>query len=145
MTRQSAYKLRGRIPVVAAGWARAQAMGQRIDKGHELVRLAEEGAVAYDDDQGLPPRLAREAAQAAREWMQAGHVLRIRRIPTDAHHRRLGHSRSSSQYELVLERSDGIQLRGQYRLERNKVTSVDFIQTLPQLPDFNDPHVIGAQ
>jgi hypothetical protein len=28
MTRQSAYKLRDRVPVVAEGWARAQALGR---------------------------------------------------------------------------------------------------------------------
>ena len=29
MTRQSAYKLRDRVPVVAEGWARAQAIGRK--------------------------------------------------------------------------------------------------------------------
>ena len=34
MTRQSAYRLRARVPVVAEGWARAQAIGreQRLGK-----------------------------------------------------------------------------------------------------------------
>ena len=36
MTRQSAYRLRRRIPVVAEGWARAQAIGRARRRG-ELV------------------------------------------------------------------------------------------------------------
>jgi hypothetical protein len=33
MTRQSAYKLRDRVPVVAQGWARAQALGRARRRG----------------------------------------------------------------------------------------------------------------
>lgn len=33
MTRQSAYRLRRRIPVVAEGWARAQAIGRARRRG----------------------------------------------------------------------------------------------------------------
>src|SRR5688500_4363569 len=38
MTRQSAYRLRDRIPVVAEGWARAQAIGRARRRG-ELPRV----------------------------------------------------------------------------------------------------------
>jgi hypothetical protein len=33
MTRQSAYRLRDRVPVVAEGWARAQAIGRARRRG----------------------------------------------------------------------------------------------------------------
>ena len=33
MTRQSAYKLKDRVPVVADGWARAQAIGRERRRG----------------------------------------------------------------------------------------------------------------
>jgi len=39
MTRQSAYRLRHRIPVDAEGWARAQAIGRALRRG-ELPDLA---------------------------------------------------------------------------------------------------------
>ncbi len=38
MTRQSAYRLRERIPVVAEGWARAQAIGRARRRGEPLKR-----------------------------------------------------------------------------------------------------------
>ena len=39
MTRQSAYRLRQRIPVVAEGWARAQAIG-RARRENRLPKLS---------------------------------------------------------------------------------------------------------
>ena len=39
MTRQSAYRLKQRIPVVAEGWARAQAIGRARRRG-ELAELS---------------------------------------------------------------------------------------------------------
>jgi hypothetical protein len=39
MTRQSAYRLRERVPVVADGWARAQAIGRARRRG-ELAKLS---------------------------------------------------------------------------------------------------------
>ena len=41
MTRQSAYKLRDRVPVVAEGWARAQALGRARRQGKATVSYAQ--------------------------------------------------------------------------------------------------------
>jgi hypothetical protein len=43
MTRQSAYKLKDRVPVVADGWARAQAIGRERRRGAP-VPSEDEGA-----------------------------------------------------------------------------------------------------
>ena len=41
MTRQSAYKLKDRVPVVADGWARAQAIGRERRRGETRVLPAQ--------------------------------------------------------------------------------------------------------
>lgn len=132
------------VRTLTSFWARAEAMGQRIERAHELLRLAEEGALAYHDDQWLPPSLARQAAADWREWEEDGLTLGICRVPPDPTDRRIGKARAVPRYELVMERPDGLMLRGRYRLDRNRVTSVDYLETLPVIPDPHDPHVIGA-
>ena len=49
MTRQSAYKLKDRVPVVAEGWVRAQAIGRARRRG-ELPRVT----AAPPQGDGLP-------------------------------------------------------------------------------------------
>ena len=41
MTRQSAYKLRQRVPVVADGWTQAQAIGRARRRGRRKATLSE--------------------------------------------------------------------------------------------------------
>jgi molybdenum-dependent DNA-binding transcriptional regulator ModE len=50
MTRQSAYRLRQRIPALAEGWARAQAMGRARRRGAigKASRCRQQGDTAVD-------------------------------------------------------------------------------------------------
>lgn len=43
MTRQSAYKLRDRVPVIAEGWARAQALGRARRLGLRVTAHSPQG------------------------------------------------------------------------------------------------------